>query len=345
MTPLTEGVHDISCDEYHRDPCELPSLSSSIAKLLVDRSPWHAMWNHPRLNPAYQAKEKEIFDIGSAFHTLFLGTGSDIAVIDASDWRTKDAKDQRDLARAEGKTPLLRAQFDRAERMVETVRKQVEKHEEARDAFKGGIPERTLIWREEVEVGSKDGYKKFANVWCRARLDWMPHFGIAYPDLKTTAAAASPDQWGRKIMFDTGCDIQDAFYRRGLKKLELGDEHVHLLFVVCEVDEPHAMATHRLTPAAAAMADRKVEHAIKLFGLCQERNWWPGYRQETAWHDPPPWHEQRWIEREDSGGVDAALALAAFGGRPRTDEDKQLLERADERDAFGLLPIEEGTAK
>jgi hypothetical protein len=94
------------------------------------------------------------------------------------------------------------------------------------------------------------------------------------------------------------------------------------------------------------MADRKVEHAIRLFGLCQERNWWPGYRRETAWHDPPPWYEQRWIEREDSGGVDAALAeLAAFGGRPRTEEDKQLLDRADERDAFGLLPIEEGSEK
>jgi hypothetical protein len=129
-----------------------------------------------------------------------------------------------------------------------------------------------------------------------ARLDAA--LRLAYPDLKTTAAAASPDQWGRKVMFDTGCDIQDAFYRRGLKKLGI-NEHAYLLFVVAEVDEPHAMATHRLDPCGAAMADRKVEHAIRLFGMCQERNWWPGYRAETAWHDPPPWHEQRWIERED----------------------------------------------
>jgi hypothetical protein len=226
--------------------------------------------------------------------------------------------------------PMLRAQFERSERMVKAVWNQIADHEEARDALKAGIPERTLIWREDN------------GVWCRARLDWMPHFGIAYPDLKTTAAAASPDQWGRKVMFDTGCDIQDAFYRRGLKKLGI-NEHAFLLFVVAEVDEPHAIATHRLTPAAAAMADRKVEHAIRLFGMCQERNWWPGYRAETAWHDPPPWHEQRWIEREDNGGCEAALAeLAAFKPRERTAEDHQAFEDAEQRDAFGLLPVTRG---
>jgi hypothetical protein len=94
------------------------------------------------------------------------------------------------------------------------------------------------------------------------------------------------------------------------------------------------------------MADRKVEHAIRLFGMCQERNWWPGYRAETAWHDPPPWHEQRWIEREDNGGCEAALAeLAAFKPRERTAEDHQAFEDAEQRDAFGLLPVEEGIAK
>ncbi|HET7255594.1 MAG TPA: PD-(D/E)XK nuclease-like domain-containing protein [Xanthobacteraceae bacterium] len=322
------GVHDISCDDYHADPCPAPSLSSSIAKLLIERSPWHAKFNHPRLNPDYEPSESDKFDLGSAFHTLFLGKGSDIEIIEASDWRTKDAKEAREAARKAGLTPLLRHQYVQAQAMVDAVRRQVDHHEEAARAFENGAPERTIIWREDN------------GVWCRARLDWMPHFGVAYPDLKSTGAAANPANWGRKVMFDTGCDIQDAFYRRGLKKLELADEHAYLLFVVAETEEPHAMATHRLTPAAAAMADRKVEHAINLFGLCSDRNWWPGYRRETAWHDPPPWHEQRWIEREDSGDCEAALAeLAAFKPKPRTIEDKQAFEDADQRDAFGLLPV------
>lgn len=329
---LTEGLHDITHDEYHEDPCPAPSLSSSIAKLLIERSPWHAKFNHPRLNPFFEPKEKESFDLGSAFHTLMLGKGADVVVVHASDWRTADAKAERAAIRKDGRTPLLIHQFVQANAMVEAVKRQIEKHEEARDAFgehfSAGAPERTIIWREDN------------GVWCRARFDWMPHFGIAYPDLKSTAAVANPANWGRRVMFDTGCDIQDAFYRRGLKKLELADEHAFLLFVVCELEEPHAMATHRLTPAAAAMADRKVEHAINLFGLCSDRNWWPGYRRETAWHDPPPWHEQRWIEREDSGDCRAALAeLEALGPRSARSEPAQGFEDGEQRDAFGLAPI------
>lgn len=327
---IAEGVHEIPAEQYHADPCATPSLSSSIAKVIIDRSPWHAWFAHPRLNPNHEPKTSSSFDLGSAFHAMFLGAGADIVVIDAKDYRTDFAKTARDNARAAGHIPMLAAQFEQVQRMVDVVRGQVDKHEEARDALAGGKPEQTLIWREDN------------GVWCRARLDWMPHFGLAYPDLKSTAAAASPDQWGRKVMFDTGCDIQDAFYRRGLKKLGI-NEHAYLLFVVAEVDEPHAMATHRLSFAAAAMADRKVEHAIKLFGLCQDRNWWPGYRAETAWHDPPPWHEQRWIEREDAGDCDAALAeLAAWGGAKST-EDRQAFDGAENRDAFGLLPAEGAT--
>ena len=35
--------------DYHKDPSPTPSLSSSIAKLLVNESPYHAYRQHPRL--------------------------------------------------------------------------------------------------------------------------------------------------------------------------------------------------------------------------------------------------------------------------------------------------------
>jgi hypothetical protein len=66
--------------------------------VLVDRSPWHAMWNHPRLNPAHEPKQQDNFDIGSAFHTMMLGKGAEIEVFDFDDWRTKDAKEARSAA-------------------------------------------------------------------------------------------------------------------------------------------------------------------------------------------------------------------------------------------------------
>jgi hypothetical protein len=47
-------------------------------------------------------------------------------VIDADDYRTKDAKALRDAARAEGKTPLLRAQYKAAQIMALRAREFLE---------------------------------------------------------------------------------------------------------------------------------------------------------------------------------------------------------------------------
>ena len=132
-------------------------------------------------------------------------------------------------------------------------------------------------------------------------LDWMPAVllpkgGFAYPDVKTTEASASPQAWGR-LLFNMGYDFQDAFYRRGLRKLGISEE-AYLLFVAVEIEPPHPIATHRCGMAAAALADQKVESAIALWGHCLKTGQWPGYGRETAWHDPKPWAEEEWLNRE-----------------------------------------------
>lgn len=282
---ITEGVHDIDEATYHADPCPEPSLSASVAKVLVNRTPRHAWCKHPRLNPQHENEHAQKFDLGSAFHALLLGKGAEVVAIEADDYKTKAAKEARDAARADGLIPMLAGQLTRATAMVEAVRAQILEHEEAARAFAAGLPERTIIWREDN------------GIWCRALLDWMPESGPAYPDLKSTEASASPDQWGRTVMFNIGCDVQDAFYRRGLRKLGISDE-AYLMFLVAELDHPYLIATHRCSPGATAMGDRKVETAIELWGECLKRNRWPGYRQVTASHDPPFWQEQQWADRE-----------------------------------------------
>lgn len=283
---MNTGVHDIDEATYHGDPCPEPSLSSSIAKLLVNRSAKHAWSAHPRLNPNQQSEHSQKFDLGSAFHTLFLRRGAEVVEIDADDWRTNAAKAARDAAREAGRIPMLKAQLGRTKAMVEAVQQQVCEHPELALAFKDGEPERTLVWREEN------------GIWCRARLDWMPKHGPAFPDLKTTEASASPDQWGRGILFNNDYDIQDAFYRRGLLALGLAQDP-YVLFVAAELDAPlHLIATHRCSPSAAAMADRMVQNAIDLWGWCLQNKRWPGYDNQTAHHDAPPWREERMLNRE-----------------------------------------------
>lgn len=277
------GGYTISAADYHADPCPEPSLSSSIAKLLATRTPRHAWWEHPRLNPAYEPSEASIFDIGSACHSLILNDPKVFAIIEADDWRTKEAKRARDEARAEGRIPLLAAQWRRVTDMCAATRTQLDQHQEASDAFKNGEPEQTLIWQED-------------GVWCRARLDWRPKAGIVFYDFKSTDCA-DPDVYQR-IMVGLGHDVQAAFYLRGIKALGLCDRP-QFRFVVQERDPPYALSVIAPTPKMLDLAERKVQRAIHLWRRCLASWTWPGYPTRVCYVDAPAYHEAAYMEREE----------------------------------------------
>src|SRR4051794_11565577 len=101
MTVREQGIHlDVPPSEYFADPCSQPSLTQSIAKLLIDRSPLHAWYSHPKLNPDFKPDDSTKFDVGNIAHKLLLGRGKDIEVLEFSDWRTKNAQLARDIAAA-----------------------------------------------------------------------------------------------------------------------------------------------------------------------------------------------------------------------------------------------------
>jgi len=71
MTTISKpGVYDIPDKEYHADPCPVPSLSSTLARTLLNQSPLHAWTKHPRLNPDHEPEEKRTFDIGRVHQVL-----------------------------------------------------------------------------------------------------------------------------------------------------------------------------------------------------------------------------------------------------------------------------------
>lgn len=277
------GVYDISADEYHADPCPEPSLSCSVAKLLINSTPLHAWTAHPRLNPGFEAEADEKFDLGSAAHSLILHDPKIFAVIDAADWRTKDAKAKRDAAREAGKIPLLTEQWIRVEAMARSALIQLSRHEEAAGAFRDGVPEQTLVWQE-------------GDVWCRARLDWRPNTGDIFDDYKSTAALADPDAFSR-ILFNIGHDVQAAFYRRGIRALGLSRNPV-FRFIVQELDTPHALSVIALMPSALDLADHKVARAIDIWRECLGADEWPGYPSRTCYVEAPLWHEQQFMARD-----------------------------------------------
>lgn len=281
------GVFAMTADVYHSDPVCEPSLSSSIAKLLVTpgATPMHARHECPRLNPDYEADDSEKFDLGKAAHSLILHDPQAFEIIDAADWRTKAAQSARDTARSAGKIPILAHQFVNVTEMVAAACVQLLAHEDGRAFFvKGdGVPEQTMVWRE-------------GDVWCRSRLDWRPNTSRFFPDYKSTGASADPDCWTR-TMYGMGADLQAAFYLRGIKALKLCDRP-EFRFVVQENYAPFALSVIGLMPGALELANRQVERAIGIWADCRRDNRWPGYPRRTAWIDAPAWHEASLMARE-----------------------------------------------
>lgn len=285
---ITEpGLYQMPADEYHRDPVgPAPSLSSSLARILLSSSPKHAWWASRKLNPAYEPEHKQVFDIGQAAHALLLEGEAGCVVVDAKDWRTTIAKDQRALAYADGKVPLLAHQWQGVQDMAEAAVRQLAKHEDKPTPLTDGKPEQTLIWKE-------------GDVWLRARLDWLHTDRRVIDDYKSTGATANPDSWSR-MLFGMSYDVQAAMYLRGLKAV-FGVEAV-FRFVVQETFPPYALAVVALEPEAMELAGQKVAYAIKRWGECLTTGTFPGYPTRTCWATLPPWQQTQWLEREARDG-------------------------------------------
>lgn len=280
---IVPGVHDLSAAVYHADPCPTPSLSASIASILIGQSPRHAWTAHPRLNPRHEPEHKTAFDIGHAAHQLMLGQVESFDVLLFDDYRKKAAQEARDAAYARGAVPILAHEMANLRVAATAWRAQLDAHQDAAGAFKNGKAEQTLIWRD-------------GDVWCRSMFDWWPDAGSTFDDFKTTTASAHPDAVGNRI-WNTGADFQSAFYKRGLRAH--GIKSPRFRFVVAELDPPHALSVVELDPGADDLADHKVEEAIALWSRCMATDTWPGYPSRTCFISAPAWEMNRAVEREN----------------------------------------------
>ena len=295
ISDITEpGIYDIPLADYLRDPAPTPSLSAGIAGKLLNLSPahaWHA-YNEQRQNYRRDGS------IGTVFHALFLGKGADYEVIEAGDFRTKAAREARDEALENGKTPIKEADFDTAQVMVERAVAQLEAHEIGNFTNDRSCKaEQTLLWRE-------------GDVWCRACVDWLPNYLGCGPidapiiNLKTTTCA-EPDWWQRNAL-RCGYDLSEAHYVRGIR--HLFDLEIRELFVVVESKPPYALSVNMLPNGALAMAERKRAYAVQRWGECLKRGSWPAYPSHICTlTETPGYHEAAFLERELAGQYDPAM--------------------------------------
>lgn len=269
---MKQGFHVMPAVEYHADPCATPSLSSSIAQVLLRESPRKAWHQHPRLNPNYREAHDGKFDLGTCAHAVLLeNDASKIVIVDADDWRTKAAKEQRQAANAAGKTALLARHYDDVRRMADAALAFIANSEISEYWF-DSESELSGVWQE-------------GPIWLRCRFDKITKDRRVIQDYKSTTDA-SPEGFSRQLV-RMGYHIQDAFYRRGA--LALGAKRPEFVFVAQSCEPPYECSLHGCDPALREIADAEVERAIGIWRDCMAKKEWPSYDGRIHWAMPTVW--------------------------------------------------------
>lgn len=291
MKILEAGIHlDVPAADYFADPCAEPSLTQSIAKVLIERSPLHAWHAHPKLNPDYQHDEDRKFDVGNIAHSMMIGRGKDIVVLDYDDWRTKDAKKMREDAARIGKLAVLGKHYKRAGQMVDAAREQLLLRGLCR-FFSVGNGEVVNVWMED------EGDQEHP-IWLRQMSDWLSPDLCEWVDFKTTDFSVAPHGIDR-MMFNAGWSIQAAMAERGLDVLDpLNAGRRKFYFVVQEAEYPFQLTVVQLTRGPMTMGAKQLDHAVNLWRQCMRTNRFPGYPLDIVTPEWPGWAEQQWLTRE-----------------------------------------------
>ncbi|MFJ6615425.1 PD-(D/E)XK nuclease-like domain-containing protein [Streptomyces sp. NPDC091289] len=272
---IAPGLYpDLPIDTYHGDRT---SLSSSGARSLLSPScpaRFRYEQDHPR-------PRKAVWDFGTAAHRVVLGDGPDLVAIEANDWRTKAAREERIEVEAAGGVALLAAEYDQVHAMADAIRR----HPVASALFApgSGRPEVSVFWDDER-----------SDVRRRARFDWLPDprtGRLIIPDYKT-CRSAEPGALA-KAVHEYGYHQQADWYRSAALAAQLGGEDTAFVFVCQEKTAPYLITVFEPDMPAYRIAAAKNRRAITTFAECTETGYWPGYSDAIEYLSLPPYAERR----------------------------------------------------
>jgi PDDEXK-like domain of unknown function (DUF3799) len=258
------GAYDgVPIDIYHGACTPAPGISASGGWLIENECP-AAYWRTSPYNPQRDQKEpKRYFDIGKAAHLLLLEESllaREVAVIEAPDYKAKDAQRARDLYREAGKIPLLTHEHAQVEGMRDALRV----HPIAQHAFKGGAIERSYFWRDE-QFG----------IWCKCRPDYSAT-GFDYLVDYKTADNVKPAAIER-AMASYGYFFSAAWYLDGVEAIE-GVRPSRFALILQEKEPPYLISVVWIEPESLQWGRLLARHARWRFADCLARKEWPGYR-------------------------------------------------------------------
>lgn len=286
VAPFT-GLLKMTADQYHADPCEAPSLSSSIAKKIVTESAFHGWLHHPKLGKLKNEASKTMIR-GTVIHALVLGEKPNVVLIDAENFTTKAAKSSRDSAIAEGSLPYLLKDYREAEAIADEVQDALR----LESIHLSGAIEVAAFWTETV--GNQE-------IQCRALMDHtIPEEGVVH-DFKT-CDNAHPDFLGRQCV-NFGYDIQWAAYDSGLGKImDLGGRIDFSWIFIEELPEgsPRKTIVQVLRPSGMMreLGRARWGQGLSRWAECTKAERWPAYYDGPAMIDPPEWSVKQALGRD-----------------------------------------------
>jgi hypothetical protein len=281
----------ISSREYHSDIWGSkvdPTFSRTAAFNILSRSPLAAYAHHPKLGglaaieddeePATDSESEER-DHGSIYHELLLGGGESFVILPYDNFRTKDARAKRDVARADGLIPVCEPKWQAiratADRMRETL-------------IKGGVnlgeceKEATLLWETENEIEEQfigHGLK----LRCKARTDLLDMDGprIKIQDLKIKeyinlgAFMRTIDRFGLDIQAACYVEAVEAVYPKMAGRVDYE-------FVLLEKKPPYDLAVIPADKVLLAIGGMKWRMAKLRWSRCLATGRWPGIGRVDA---------------------------------------------------------------
>lgn len=292
------GIGDHTPGQYHADPCKHPSLSAHTAMRLL-KCPEDVMRTHPKLGGAVRQRDySDAMDNGNLVDALLtgakytpggpkqshaaLGKGGkglspvefemfgDLVIVDADAWASNSAKEVREQAREQGKTPILRSDFDS---QYGKVPEYIARLELAGVTLEGVQTQVPIFWVEESSSGQR--------VQCRGLLDIVdtaecPETGAdcggVITDLKT--AADISDKALARSIFQWNYHVQGAVYQRGYFKATDVITRVRLAFLRTTLPAARAdwLGQDWLQFGALLW-----ERAVDIWAECLNTGYWPGH--------------------------------------------------------------------
>jgi len=256
------GVYRVPIEEYHRQPCAGPSISSSGLRTIFIDSPAH-YWVDSPLNPNRIEKPgADHFDLGRASHTLLLGEDAFTTLFVVrperwDSWRTNDAKAWKAEQEAAGRTVLLPQHLQ----IIRGMAKSLAASSLVQAGILNGKVEQTFAYQDK-ETG----------VWLLSRPDAVPTDSGDFCDLKTTARIGFGLD---RSIFDYRYDMQASLTKWAAKAV-LGLEMQSFSFVFVEKEPPHCVDVLQLHAEDIAAAELDLRVAVDVFAHCLKSGTWFG---------------------------------------------------------------------